>query len=376
MALRQLMTGETINERYAQVGGATSGFDYLRIGLAVGVVLQHSFIVVDQAMGDVIWTGWLRSVFGIILPAFFALSGFLVAGSLQKRPTLTAFVSMRAARLLPALAVEILLSAIVLGSLLSEVSWTDYVRSSEFWSYFLNIVGDIHYELPGVFLHNPYAGMVNVSLVTIPYELECYLALVIFYLIGFTRNRNRFLAALGLVILLGCVLMTARYKPVYETSPPSGRSLVAAFLVGVAIQLFADKVRLNLWACLASLAVGALLLKRVELTFIAVIPLAYATIYIGMLNPRRWKLLLSGDYSYGLYLFAFPIQQAQVLLFPQYRWWGYNFAFTLIVGLAYAALSWRLIEAPILSRKREISACAERLVAWAWRRPRLAKLGS
>jgi peptidoglycan/LPS O-acetylase OafA/YrhL len=365
-----ISNSETISARYARLGTATSGFDYLRLFLAVCVVLQHSLNVTDQANAEYLWFAWPRSFFGVVLPAFFALSGFLVTSSLLKRPTIAAFIAMRSIRLLPALAVETLLSAIVLGSLLTELPLSDYFSSGQFWSYFLNIIGNIQYVLPGVFTHNEYPDIVNVSLVTIPFELECYIALTFFYLIGFVTNRNRLLMTLAALVVLGTILMFVRYQSAYEVSPPSGRSLVIAFLAGVAIQLFADRVRLNLWLALASLVVGALILRRVEFTFVAVIPLAYATIYFGMLNPPRSKIVLSGDYSYGFYLFAFPIQQTHYLLFPNGRWWLYNFLFTLVFGFAYAALSWWCVERPILSRKRQVCDAANRLYGWLLRLPK------
>jgi peptidoglycan/LPS O-acetylase OafA/YrhL len=175
--------------------------------------------------------------------------------------------------------------------------------------------------------------------------------------------------------VLGTILMFVRYQFAYEISPPSGRSLVVAFISGVVIQLFSDKIRLNGWLALVALVAGALILRRVEFTFVAVVPLAYATVYFGMLNPPRSRLLLSGDYSYGLYLFAFPIQQTQYLLFPNYRWWLYNFVFALVFGFGYAALSWWCVERPILSRKRQVSAGADRLVGWLKRLPKLVRQG-
>jgi peptidoglycan/LPS O-acetylase OafA/YrhL len=53
---------------------------------------------------------------------FFAFSGYLVAGSLQHCRTLTGFLSLRLLRLLPALAMEVILSTLVLGSLVTSLT--------------------------------------------------------------------------------------------------------------------------------------------------------------------------------------------------------------------------------------------------------------
>jgi peptidoglycan/LPS O-acetylase OafA/YrhL len=163
----------TIEQKMRQAGGATTGFDYLRIILAVAVVLWHSLETSYSDGTSVRVWEQARGFLSLILPAFFALSGFLVCGSLLRTKSFFVFAAHRALRLLPALSVEILLSAILLGPLLTTFELGAYFRSPTFWSYFLNIVGDIHYELPGLFLTNPKAEIVNRSLWTIPFELEC-----------------------------------------------------------------------------------------------------------------------------------------------------------------------------------------------------------
>jgi peptidoglycan/LPS O-acetylase OafA/YrhL len=356
-------TGDTVAGRYKRIGGFTSGFDYLRIGLAVGVVLQHSIITTDRPLGSAIFGGWTRPLLAFILPMFFALSGFLVAASLLKKPSIPSFMALRFVRLVPALAVEVLLSALILGPLITTLPLHAYFSGAEFWKYFLNIVGDIHFTLPGVFAHNPLPNTVNGSLWTVPFELECYLALMIVYLCGFIIRPKLLLGAIVVLTLAGTALTFARYNPILQGGPVGGRALVIAFLAGVALQVYAHRVRLNLATFAVCTILSALLLLRFETSFFACIPMAYVTVYLGMLNPRKVPVLFSGDYSYGLYLFAFPLQQLEVLLFPHYRWWGYNAAFTLVTGFAYAAFSWWCIEKPILSQKKEVANAADRFFA-------------
>jgi peptidoglycan/LPS O-acetylase OafA/YrhL len=110
-----LASNETIRSRQQRYGGHTTGFDYLRIALAIAVVMHHSLVVTDQPLTEWLWTYWPRGFLATLLPAFFALSGFLVAGSLIKRVSIPAFVAMRLIRVVPALTVEVL--ADTLGSL-------------------------------------------------------------------------------------------------------------------------------------------------------------------------------------------------------------------------------------------------------------------
>ena len=89
-----------------------------------------------------------------------ALSGFLVAGSLE-RTRARQFVVLRALRLVPALAVEVTLSALLLGAFFTTLPLWRYLQSPELGGYFGNIVGFVHFTLPGVFERNPAPGVVN-----------------------------------------------------------------------------------------------------------------------------------------------------------------------------------------------------------------------
>lgn len=362
---------ETIRDRQARFGGHTTGFDYLRIALAIAVVMHHSLVVTDQPLTEWLWRYWPRGFLATLLPAFFALSGFLVAGSLIKRASIPAFVAMRVLRVGPALAVEVLLSAFLIGAVMTHLPLSEYFTSPLFWKYFLNIIGHVQYVLPGMFETNPFPDVINQSLWTIPYELDSYAWLIFLSLFGFIKNRRMLIAVIGLLMTLGTIWLFIRFKPEWQESPVDGRALVVAFLVGIALQYFGDRIRLNGWVALAAFLWGGLLLLDVRLSFLGVIPIAYTTVYLGLLNPPRRTWLLTGDYSYGLYLFAFPIQQAQVALMPAYASWGYNVAIALVAGLGYAAFSWWGVEKPILSKKRDAAAFADRL--WAntlalWRR--------
>ena len=353
----------TIEGKYAKLGSFTSGFDYLRIGLAIAVILMHSIIITGGrgTLSD-LWSGWSRIPFSAILPMFFALSGFLVAGSLKRRPSATSFVTLRGLRLVPALAVEILLSALILGPLLTTLSLGDYFTSKGFIVYFLNITGNIHLTLPGVFEHNIYPKTVNGSLWTIPYELECYLLLIAAYVLGVVERRALFAGLTIVCVVLGTLSLALHYDPALAMNRPVGRALVVAFLVGVLINLYSDKIVLSAPLFAACLALSCALLFDYRTIYLATVPVAYVTLYLGMLTPRKVWPLTSGDYSYGLYLFAYPIQQTFSLFGLDRHNWLLNSLLTIVAGLAYAAFSWWCVEEPILRRKRAITQRLEQIV--------------
>ncbi|MBB5373942.1 hypothetical protein [Acidocella aromatica] len=73
-------------------------------------------------------------------------------------------------RIYPALIIESLLSAFILDPLVTRQPLLAYFTAPEFFRYMLNILGDVHFSLPGVFVHNPLPDVVNFQLFTIPFE--------------------------------------------------------------------------------------------------------------------------------------------------------------------------------------------------------------
>lgn len=341
--------------------GNTTGFDYLRIGLAFAVVLWHSVAVSGDLAVKALALGPIVGPFqALILPMFFALSGFLISGSVERSKTIAGFITLRVIRLMPALAVEVMLSALILGPIVTIVPLRQYFTGHSFFSYFWNIVGHIHFQLPGVFTTNAYPGIVNISLWTVPFELECYAALVVLVMVGLFR-RPRYFAALtaALIVILSVLLVWKAGDVAHMRAGVNGRALVLAFLCGNAIYLFRDRIVLSgamailaFVACIAALSFGP---SRT----LSVAPAAYLTVWLGLLSPRR---IVGGDYSYGVYLFAFPLQQL-ISTVPLLRHWLIIFALTIPVSLLYAAFSWHFVEKPLLERKRRIVGIVEVRVA-------------
>jgi peptidoglycan/LPS O-acetylase OafA/YrhL len=280
---------------------------------------------------------------------FFALSGFLVAGSLDRSQTMVTFLGLRALRIAPALIVEILLSALILGPLLTTLTLKEYFLGDEFRLYFLNLVGYIHYYLPGVFKANKHA-YVNGQLWTVPYELVIYFVLSCLAALGIYRRKSFLLLVVGLYYVAQ-VVNTILHGTVFVSGFPTGAGVTMAFVSGLAIYRHRDQIAFSkgLFA-LSVLLTVALLSVQGGSRFVA-LPVAYVAVYLGLLNPRRNKLLLSGDYSYGVYLYAFPMQQALIVISPVFRIWYWHALTALVCSFAVAVCSWWLIEKPALAQR-------------------------
>ncbi len=290
---------------------------------------------------------------------FFALSGFLVAGSLERCKTVTAFIGLRMIRIFPALAVEVTLSALILGPLLSSFGIRAYLLNPEFRRYFLNAVGEIHFFLPGVFTNAPSGDIVNGQLWTIPYELACYLSLVVLVFLGLRQNRRMALAlTIGSTILFFFRTGLAHHWNAGNFTLGGvgfrhGAYLVWSFLWGVIIYLYRDRLRWNIVTLAVALIIAAV---TVSLNGIAnvLLPPAFAllTVMIGLSDFRRVWILRGADYSYGIYLYHWIIFQSVLNFFPHKWYWTIGVGLPLVV--LFSAFSWHVIEKPAMKMRLPI----------------------
>ena len=345
LAKRTPMTAGSV---MAQHRGLGPGFDMLRLFLSLAIVLFHCW---ETSYGgpegiDPIVAFPLSAC---ILPVFFGLSGFLVAGSALRANSVQVFFVFRVLRLAPALITEVTLSALILGPLVTSVDLGAYFSDPRFYAYFGNIIGHIHFVLPGVFEHNPKAGIVDINLWTLRPEFFCYL--IMLGLLSFKLVSKRSLVFLAALMTVAIPLAVSSGR----LSPHWGHAMVYAFVMGALAYLYRDKIVLD-WRLFVGCMVASLLLNKyapAPMLHLSVPTLTYCMVYIGMQRvPAPWPLN-QGDYSYGIYLYGFPIQQTLVQSFPQlrYPWLLFVVAVPIIVG--FAAFSWHVIEKPALAlRKR------------------------
>lgn len=354
--------GTSLHDQYEFTKQRPSGFDYLRVLLAFIILFAHARIACyGWSAANNMLAGPLRPFFFSLVPCFFALSGFLVAGSLG-RNSLTSFFTLRALRIMPALVVEVAISALVIGVLLTEVPLSQYFSDPKFRHYFLNIVGIVQFELPGVFLHIPLPDNVNGQLWTVPYELWAYLSVGALALFGLINRRAMLFVLLTALSILFMVIAYFYPHPMGMVALAPGMLLVVSALWGVWLYEVRAEVPYS-WTLffLAGAAVW-IAMSSLSTMYLAGLPLAYCTIFLGLMNPPRTRLITSGDYSYGLYLYSFPIQQALVEVLPNHRHWLLNAAIALVIGSGCALFSWHCVEKPVLARRKAVTAWVERRV--------------
>jgi peptidoglycan/LPS O-acetylase OafA/YrhL len=339
----------------------------MRIVLALSVICWHSLMI---SYGIDAQPSALERAVGplslLIVPMFFALSGFLVAGSLERSKTLISFLGLRVFRIMPALSVEVLVSALILGPIFTTLSLREYFAHPELHSYFMNVVGDIHYKLPGVFQENP-STLVNGQLWTVPYELVCYVMLSALAIFGIVRRRHLLLGFIAIYYV--AQLANTLLRPSTDFQGAGGSSIVMAFIAGLVLFRYRDRLpwskALFAVAFVLSIALPMFIPKGMRF---AALPIAYMTVYLGLLNPPRNRIVLSGDYSYGLFLYGFPVEQAVYAASPHLRTWYGVMLVAIPLTTAIAAASWWLIEKPILGQRDKLKV----LENWYLRRFRSA----
>ncbi len=361
---------QTIDDKLRTSGGIGQGFDFLRLALAVGVVAWHSNGLVSggAAVGSmpIIWFPGYA-----ILTMFFALSGFLIAGSAQ-RLRLTDFLINRGLRIFPALLVEIVLSAFILGLVLTSLTASAYISNAETWRYLTNIVAIINYTLPGVFDKNP-TNIVNGALWTVPFEFLCYGVMSIIILTK-TVKSPRFVFAIGVAIIviglalqffaLGGPAMPAMVTKTLDRLFVGHHSrLLLAFLFGIAAYCARERIPYSNWLAAGALTLCLLVaylgpadrLGYPIINLLAAPALVYLTVYVGVSNVPTPALFKKGDYSYGIYLYGYPMQQVMVGAIPSVTSALVQFFIALPVIAMFSAFSWHAIEKPVLKIRKRFS---------------------
>jgi peptidoglycan/LPS O-acetylase OafA/YrhL len=357
----------TLADRMSAVNYRPSGFDYMRLSLAASVVTMHTVIVSYGQLTEIaMWHSPLRSALRLILPMFFALSGFLVAGSLERCRTIGMFLGLRVIRIFPALTVEVVMSALVLGPIFTTLPLRQYFAGHEFHVYFLNVLGDIHYNLPGVFATNPFPRRINGQLWTVPFELYCYATLTVLALLGAVKRR--WITPLGGVLLTIAYLVREHFQAggiiPMVSGPLPGVMLVVCFIFGVSLFLYREKVVYSRVGAVAALLVSAVLVGYTPYgEYVAPAVIAYLTVALGLTNPRRLTVVQGADYSYGLFLYGYPIQQTIAALGPWTHHWYLNAIGTLSIGTVVAAMSWHWVEKPASRLRHPLKAAEDWWIA-------------
>lgn len=334
-----------------QQGPLLGGVAPLRLAL-VALLFGCQSLEVSESYGRFIGTPiWILPA--LVVPALFAIAGFLMPASLERvGPAI--FLRRRFARGWPALATAVMVSALVIGPLLTFEPMTGYFGDTGFARYFLNLVAVPVFLLPGVFSANLVAGTVNDILWATPFAVAGILALVAASVreARATPALAALIAAIAASALL-VQLLDIEIAGVQRALSGNGLTALLAFLLG------ALAYRLRNWLPIrrGAIAVAVIIISAAAIagnrdwqniavfnTLIAV-PLTYALVALA-LEPLPYAAAARALQRYlaGFVLFAYPVQQSIIAL--RFAGDGFlaNMAFSLPITAVLAGLTWHLVQ--------------------------------
>ncbi|HEY0254056.1 MAG TPA: acyltransferase [Kofleriaceae bacterium] len=322
-----------------------NNFDALRLLAATAVIVHHTTTIRALPFN-----------FGFIgVAIFFIISGYLIMQSWDRNPDVLRFIRARVLRIFPGLFVAIAFTILVIGPLLTTLPIGRYFSDGDALRYLYTLdLMHLDQHLPGVVFNYGYPVSVNTPLWTLPVELKMYLFLAILGAAGALRTRI-FVVGAFVIGLIGA------YRPAGTVFTVLGYWGISTFVMGLLGQtnnyplfflagsllyMFRDVLRPNRWVALALFAlwIAGNYTKHLEAFSLACMP--YFIITAGLAATRGLRdVIRIGDLSYGLYIYAFPIQHVWM------KWSGLNarghgllallvFSTTAPIALA----SWHLVE--------------------------------
>lgn len=315
----------------------------IRLLLAVFVVIDHSYKAATGMPGPWPHMG------DFAVEGFFAISGYLIAGS-RTRMGMRPFLWRRALRLMPAYWALLLFTALIVAPLSTALTRTGYdwvggagyvVNNSLLFTTQMGISGTPE----GV----AYFGLWNASTWSLPFEAAAYVMFgVLLAMPGFGRR-----AAAVACVALSAATVVQSATGIGMTVTPDLTRLWSFFAAGVLLWFLRDRLPMSLLAGAGAgaLVVSSLLLDRSVYFALAPVPVTFLLLWLGARLPVR--VGASNDISYGVYLFAFPLQQlmavAGVPAAVGLEWFA---VLSVAVTVPVAWASWLLVERPSMRLRR------------------------
>lgn len=334
------------------------GLDGLRLAAALLVLVSHAMLTragvpPDDPVSQVLADAGVGGVY-----VFFIISGFLLSRSLDREGDALRFAVNRVLRIYPGFVACVLVTALAFGAMGSSLSPGAYFTDIELWRH-LRLTLDClcsNAWLPGVW---NYAGdeamrqVVNGSLWSLSAEVLSYLLLLALWLL--LRS-----VPATVLVLVALTLATRISGLVFDRL--AGVSFTLPYFTGGAVAYLVVRawgVRTGVaWAC------GAVVLLAAATGHMAAALVtfgAYALVWLGTRDNALSRLSSrTGDLSYGVYLYGWPVQQLVRMTSPVDTPW-LTVALCLPPTLLCAWLSHRFIEAPALRLKAPVTGMVRRL---------------
>ncbi|AXQ23921.1 acyltransferase [Acinetobacter wuhouensis] len=335
----------------AYMDSRKNNLDIIRFIAASLVIFSHAFpIVYGKGNEDplAILLHGQTTIGGIAVGAFFIISGFLICQSFQRSKSLKDYILARSLRIFPALIGCFIFMIFIMGPMVTELSVIDYFKNIQTYKFFIGAttLNFLAPTLPGVFLNNPYPLYINGSLWTLKFELGCYILIAILGLMLLLKKH------LTLAFALICVGLS--YLKVNDNLH-NLFVLISYFMMGATFYLYRESIKLEKKIFFISIFF-LIFLTYFNLYYVGFsIFGTYIIIYLSYISGTFKNFAKYGDFSYGIYIYAFPIQQSLVYFTKNSLNVYWHSLISLVIVIIFAFLSWNLIEKPSMRLKKKLS---------------------
>lgn len=336
-----------------------NNFNLIRFIAATMVLVSHSFPLSYASSEDPLLYLIGITSGNIAVDIFFITSGFLVTRSILVGGNIKIFLLSRAMRIYPGLWVMLIITVFLIGPSLTLISIDSYISDPITWKYFwrnATMLLPSKHELPGLFLDNPYQRAVNGSLWTLPFEIKLYASLALLMWLT-KRLNNKYIYFNGFVVFLaltGIGLTILDYF--WKLNLSQAIRLSGFFFSGGAFYILRRYIYIKKHYSLAIVPSLILLSSFNQDLFFIVYFLSLTWLIINLAyipNKTTQMCNRAGDYSYGIYIYAFPVQQTIVFFATNIQpieLAGYSFMLTLPIAVS----SWHLIEKPAIKLREKL----------------------
>jgi peptidoglycan/LPS O-acetylase OafA/YrhL len=323
-------------------GRYENNFDLLRFLSAAVVIVSHAYVL-SRGYGNVGADDLFLLVGYAALSTLFVISGYLITASWESTASPFAFFWKRFLRVVPGLGVVILFTLFILGPLMTSLPLSTYVSNLFSWQGLFSFPFFEDGSAIGLFQQNP-VTFVNASLWTIPVEVGMYVVVALLGIAGILRSRGTVLSLIVLNVFL--------WMAWYDDQSLSKVRFTLYFLIGAYFYLSRDRITYEPRIAASLIAVLALASLTPYGAFANVVCLPYLVLYAAHLPvPALNGFGRPGDFSYGLYIYAYPIQQSLVSLTGDTLSLPVFCALSLLLTFPLAFLSWNLVERRALALK-------------------------
>jgi peptidoglycan/LPS O-acetylase OafA/YrhL len=336
-----------------------NGFNFVRLVCALLVVVYHSWGMNPVHPGPDVVTRFVTphgDLGSLAVGVFFMISGIFVTQSWARDPHLFRFALRRIARILPGLFACLLVTTIVAVGFFSEQGWAGLLQGAT-WRYVFGntVLHWLHYIIRPEELH--IAGVLggqhlNGPLWTLYWEGRMYVMVALIGLSAALPLRT-WLRGMALFLLLAANLfpeVAAGY--IWEVR------LWSLFLTGMLLYTLAPDLRVGWIHVACAIAFAAMNFTRWSdingsgLTWFGIVLVAATLgLAVGSAPMRRFSYVQRHDYSYGVYIYHWPVLLMLRAALPPMGAKTMVLA-ALLVTLPLAMLSWHLVEAPAMRAAR------------------------